>query len=72
MAIKDFSVIRHNGQWVVYASAVGPNFGYGLEQFSFSDWSQAASASHSYLDESPMGPGYRAAPQVFYFAPQTL
>ncbi|MER6080716.1 non-reducing end alpha-L-arabinofuranosidase family hydrolase [Streptomyces sp. NPDC001833] len=72
VAVKDFSVIRNNGQWVVFASAVGPNFGYGLEQFSFSDWSQASSAPQSYLDQSPMGPGYRAAPQVFYFAPQNL
>ncbi|WP_179022768.1 non-reducing end alpha-L-arabinofuranosidase family hydrolase [Streptomyces sp. IMTB 2501] len=52
VAIKDFSVIRNNGQWVVYASAVGPNYGYGLEQFSFSDWSQAASAPTSYLDQA--------------------
>jgi hypothetical protein len=73
VAVKDFSVIRYNGKWVIYASAVGPNFGYGLEQFSFSDWSQAASAPQTYLDEvAPMGPGYRAAPQVFYFAPQNL
>ncbi|EDY59751.1 MULTISPECIES: non-reducing end alpha-L-arabinofuranosidase family hydrolase [Streptomyces] len=73
VAIKDFSVVRHNNEWLIYASAVGPSFGYGLEFFKFSDWSQAASAPQTYLDEvSPMGPGYRAAPQVFYFAPQNL
>ncbi|WP_205614449.1 non-reducing end alpha-L-arabinofuranosidase family hydrolase [Streptomyces dangxiongensis] len=73
VAIKDFSVVRYDNEWLVYASAVGPNFGYGLETFKFGDWSQAASAPQTYLDEvSPMGPGYRAAPQVFYFAPQKL
>ncbi|MEU7859320.1 non-reducing end alpha-L-arabinofuranosidase family hydrolase [Nonomuraea sp. NPDC049141] len=70
-AIKDFSVIRYNNQWHVYATNATGN-GWGLLQFSFSDWPQAASAPYAYLDQSPMGPGYRAAPQVFYFAPQNL
>ncbi|GAB4003153.1 hypothetical protein GCM10029992_43660 [Glycomyces albus] len=38
----------------------------------FSDWSQAGSAEHYYLDQSGIGTGYRAAPQVFYFEPQGL
>lgn len=71
VAIKDFSVIRHNNRWHVYATNATGN-GWGLVQFSFDDWSQAASATYHYLDRSPMGGGYRAAPQVFYFAPQNL
>ncbi|MFC0842517.1 non-reducing end alpha-L-arabinofuranosidase family hydrolase [Streptomyces noboritoensis] len=71
LAIKDFSVIRYNNQWLTYATTASPS-GWGLVQFAFNDWSQAASAPHTYLDTSPMGPGYRAAPQVFYFAPQNL
>jgi len=39
---------------------------------SFTDWSQAGSATHYYLDQSGIGTGYRAAPEVFYFAPQNL
>jgi endo-1,4-beta-xylanase len=39
---------------------------------SFADWSQAGAAAHFYLDRSPIGAGYRAAPQVFFFAPQNL
>ncbi|QGZ52476.1 alpha-L-arabinofuranosidase [Streptomyces sp. QHH-9511] len=70
-AIKDFSIVRHNNQWLTYATTASPS-GWGLAQFTFADWSQAASAPHTYLDTSPMGPGYRAAPQVFYFAPQNL
>ncbi|MET9680602.1 non-reducing end alpha-L-arabinofuranosidase family hydrolase [Streptomyces coeruleorubidus] len=70
-AIKDFSVVRHNNQWLTFATTASPS-GWGLVQFNFDDWSQAASAPHTYLDTSPMGPGYRAAPQVFYFAPQNL
>ena len=47
--------------------------GYNLVYLSFTDWSQAGSA-HPPLPgpASPIGPGYRAAPQVFYFAPQSL
>jgi len=39
---------------------------------SFTDWSQASSATPYYLDGSGIGAGYRAAPQVFFFAPQNL
>ena len=39
---------------------------------NFTDWSQAGSATHHYLDRSAIGTGYRAAPQVFYNAPQRL
>jgi hypothetical protein len=71
-AIKDFSVIRHNNAWQVYFTTASPS-GWGLAHMSFGDWSQAASAQHTYLDTaSGIGPGYRAAPQIFYFAPQDL
>jgi hypothetical protein len=70
-AIKDFSVVRYNNQWLTFATTASPS-GWGLVQFNFDDWSQAASAPHTYLDTSPTGPGYRAAPQVFYSAPQNL
>jgi hypothetical protein len=71
VAIKDFSVVRHNNQWQIYATTAGPA-GWGLVHFAFSDWPQAANATYTYLDQSGIGPGYRAAPQVFYFAPQNL
>ncbi|GAB3920921.1 non-reducing end alpha-L-arabinofuranosidase family hydrolase [Kribbella albertanoniae] len=71
-SVKDFSVVRHNNQWLVYATTAGAN-GWGLVNFNFSDWSQAAAAPHTYLDTaSAIGPGYRAAPQLFHFAPQNL
>jgi endo-1,4-beta-xylanase len=69
--IKDPSVVSYNGRWHVFAS-VANAAGYGLVYLSFTDWSQAGSATHYYLDQSPIGAGYRAAPQVFYFAPQHL
>lgn len=72
LAVKDFSVVRYNNQWLVYATTASPS-GWGLVNYNFSDWSQAASAPHTYLDTaSAIGPGYRAAPQLFQFAPQNL
>ncbi|MCX5206314.1 non-reducing end alpha-L-arabinofuranosidase family hydrolase [Streptomyces sp. NBC_00237] len=70
-AVKDFSVIRYDNQWQVYATTATPA-GWNLVHYAFDDWSQAASAPHTYLDTTAVGKGYRAAPQVFYFAPQNL
>ncbi|MBX6357462.1 MAG: cellulose binding domain-containing protein [Micromonosporaceae bacterium] len=69
--IKDPSVVYYNGRYHVFAS-VANSSGYNLVYLSFADWSQAGSATHYYLDRTAIGPGYRAAPQVFYFAPQRL
>ena len=69
--IKDPSVVFANGRWHVFAS-VANSSGYSLVYLNFTDWSQAASATHFYLDRSPIGAGYRAAPEVFFFAPQNL
>ncbi|MFE2749653.1 non-reducing end alpha-L-arabinofuranosidase family hydrolase [Streptomyces scopuliridis] len=69
--IKDPSVVRYNGKYHVFASTASAS-GYNLVYLSFSDWSQAGSATHHYLDRSAIGTGYRAAPQVFYYAPQGL
>jgi hypothetical protein len=71
-SIKDFSVVRYNNQWLIYATTAGSN-GWGLVNFNFGDWSQAAAAPHTYLDTaSAIGPGYRAAPQLFQFGPKNL
>ncbi|MHB9856779.1 non-reducing end alpha-L-arabinofuranosidase family hydrolase [Streptomyces sp. YIM S03343] len=69
--IKDPSVVYYNGKYHVFAS-VASSSGYNLVYLSFSDWSQAGSATHHYLDRTAIGSGYRAAPQVFYYAPQKL
>ncbi|MDP4507769.1 non-reducing end alpha-L-arabinofuranosidase family hydrolase [Nonomuraea turcica] len=68
-AVKDPSVVYHNGRWHVFASTAS-SAGYNLVYTNFTDWAQAGAAQHHYLDQSAIGTGYRAAPQVFYFAPQ--
>ncbi|MFF4800465.1 non-reducing end alpha-L-arabinofuranosidase family hydrolase [Streptomyces sp. NPDC001351] len=69
--IKDPTVVFYNGKYHVFASVAGSS-GYSLVYLNFSDWSQAGSATHHYLDRTAIGTGYRAAPQVFYYAPQRL
>ncbi|MFH9860388.1 non-reducing end alpha-L-arabinofuranosidase family hydrolase [Streptomyces sp. NPDC017202] len=69
--IKDPTVVQYNGKYHVFASTASAS-GYNLVYLSFSDWSQAGSATHHYLDRTAVGAGYRAAPQVFYYAPQRL
>lgn len=69
--VKDPSVVYHDGKYHLFmTTATGK--GWGLAYTSFKDWKDAAKAPIVGLDKSPMGPGYRAAPQVFYFAPQKL
>jgi endo-1,4-beta-xylanase len=67
--VKDPSIVYVNGKYHVFMTTAG-SAGWGLAYTSFAKWSDAPSAKIVPLDKSPMGPGYRAAPQVFYFAPQ--
>ena len=67
--VKDPSIVHVDGKYHVFMTTAG-SAGWGLAYTSFDKGSDAASAPIVPLDKSPMGPGYRAAPQVFYFAPQ--
>jgi hypothetical protein len=70
-ALKDPSVIYVDGRYHVFVSTAQSS-GYNLAYLSFTDWSEANDAELYYLDQSGIGTGYRAAPQVFYFEPQGL
>ncbi|KAL2131727.1 hypothetical protein VTI74DRAFT_4658 [Chaetomium olivicolor] len=69
--IKDPSIVEIDGTYHVFASTAKAE-GYNMVYFNFTDFSKAGSAPFYYLDQSPIGEGYRAAPEVFYFAPQKL
>jgi endo-1,4-beta-xylanase len=70
VAVKDPTIVFANGKYHLFMTTAGD--GWHMAYTSFADWSQAPSAPITYLDQSPIGPGYRAAPQVFYFEPQKL
>jgi hypothetical protein len=69
--IKDPSIIHYNNVYHVFASTA-QDAGYNLVYFNFTDISKAGAAPFYYLDQSAIGTGYRAAPEVFYFEPQKL
>lgn len=70
-ALKDPSVVHVDGEYHVFMTSVGAE-GWHMAYTHFTDWSQASAAPIVDLKQSGIGPGYRAAPQVFYFAPQKL
>lgn len=70
-AVKDPTVVKAGGKFHVFMTTAGAN-GWHMATVSFTDWAKAKDAPVFYLDQSGIGPGYRAAPQVFYFAPQKL
>lgn len=74
LAIKDPSVVRFGNRWIVYATTVTTAGRRTLLETDFANWSQAAAAPQHFLDTNPnIGTaGYRAAPELFYFAPQHL
>jgi hypothetical protein len=69
--IKDPSIVFYNNAYHVFASTAKGE-GYNLVYFNFTDFSKANAAPFFYLDQSAIGTGYRAAPEVFYFEPQKL
>lgn len=69
--VKDPSIVSYNGKYHLFMTLAGDS-GWSLAYSSFQDWQEAKTAPIIPLDSSPIGPGYRAAPQVFYFAPQKL
>jgi endo-1,4-beta-xylanase len=71
VSVKDPTVVRFNNQWLVYMTTANTSGSWSLAYTSFGDWSQAAAAPLTYLDQNPnIGTGYRAAPQLFFFAPK--
>jgi len=69
--VKDPSIVYYDHRYHVFMTTAGKN-GWGMAYTSFANWEEAPKAPQFMLDKSPIGPGYRAAPQVFYFAPQKL
>jgi endo-1,4-beta-xylanase len=70
VAVKDPTVVRHNGRWHVYASSVLTRGTYSMVYASFADFDSALSSPLYYMDQTPGFDTYVAAPQLFYFTPR--
>jgi endo-1,4-beta-xylanase len=72
VSVKDPSVVFVDGRWHVFATTANTAGNWSVVYLTFTDWAQADAAPLFYLDNNPPGlGGYHAAPQVFYFAPQS-
>jgi GH35 family endo-1,4-beta-xylanase/beta-xylosidase/enterochelin esterase-like enzyme len=70
VAIKDPSVVYHDGKWNVIATVARPATGWQMVYLSFEDWADANDATPYFMDVvNPRLRGYHCAPQVFWFEP---
>ncbi|GAB4004863.1 hypothetical protein GCM10029992_51080 [Glycomyces albus] len=71
VSVKDPTVVRYNGEWLVYMTTADSSGAWGLAYTSFADWSQAPDAPQTFLDTNPnLADWYTAAPHLFYFEPR--
>ena len=71
VAVKDPTVVQFGGRWHVFASSVSTQGAYNMVYTSFADWSEAPTAPLTYMDQTNGFNTYVAAPQLFYFRPQS-
>lgn len=70
VAVKDPTVVQHDGRWHIFATTAATNGAWGMAYFNFASWDDAPQAKPFHLDQNPHLGGYNCAPQVFYFRPQ--
>ncbi|WCJ59133.1 non-reducing end alpha-L-arabinofuranosidase family hydrolase [Fontisphaera persica] len=66
VAVKDPSVVRHNGRWHVFATLRHATGKVDMVYLNFGDWAEANRAPRHILN---LHDQYHCAPQVFYFTP---
>lgn len=66
-AIKDPSVVFHDGKWRVFCTIRSQKRTHQIEYLAFADWKDADKAERYTLDQ--VNDGFYCAPQVFYFTP---
>jgi hypothetical protein len=70
VSLKDFTVVKWNGQFVVYATVFDTSASWSAVNFNFADFSQAGAAPQTYMGTTPAGG--TVAPTLFYFTPKQL
>lgn len=69
VAVKDPSVVFHDGRWHIFATTAATTGAWAMAYFNFASWEEAPQAKPFYLEDNPSFGGYNCAPQVFYFRP---
>jgi len=71
VSVKDPSIVYYNHKWHVYASTANTAGGWNMVYFNFGNWGDAGNAPMYYMDQTPGLGGYKCAPHVFYYSPQS-
>ena len=66
IAIKDPTVVHHDGKWHIFATLRKQSGKVDIEYLNFTDWEQANQAERHIL---ALHDKYYCAPQIFYFTP---
>jgi hypothetical protein len=66
VALKDFSCVHYNGEFIVYMSTVNSAGNYGGGMMTFTNWYQMATATQYAM------PVATVAPTLMYFAPKNI
>lgn|GEM_PF-545084 len=66
IALKDFSCVNYNGEFIVYMSTVNSSGNYGGGMMTFTNWYQMATATQYAM------PVATVAPTLIYFAPKNI
>ena len=72
IALKDPSVLYHDGKWHIYATTRSENGDWGMTYINFTDWADAGEAPRTKISVNPNIAGYKVSPQLFYFSPDKL
>ncbi len=72
VSLKDFTVVHHDDQYLVYATVfdTAGNGSWSGVYLSFADFAQMGSAAQTYLGPLPVGG--TVAPTLFYFSPKNI
>jgi hypothetical protein len=70
VSIKDPSVVFFENKWQIFATDYSTS--YNMVYLNFTDWNAADSATKTLASTNANLSGYKAAPTMFYFAPQQL
>jgi hypothetical protein len=79
VSVKDPTIQKYNGKYLIYATvfntadkAGGSTGTFQMEYIEFTDFSKADQATPYYMTSTSGFSGYKCAPELFYFEPDSL
>lgn len=71
VSVKDPTIQKYNGQWLVYATVYNTSKNtWNMQFIKFTDFNQAKNEAPFFMDKVNGFGGYKCAPELFYFRPK--